>query len=137
MGMFDVVSFEDVEKHFDLIDWGNFHLDDNVVDKIKQDNSFQTKSLDNSLCNYIVSADGSLLSQHFEQYEHISDENSPFKFRVQKKGEYWIDEGFHGSIDIYNTQLSKISDFDFFVSFKLKFTDSKLVSIKCCYIDKF
>lgn len=134
MGMFDVVSFEDVDKHFDLIDWADFHLDSSVIDKIKKENSFQTKCLDDTLSNYIVSAGGSLLSQHFEQYEHISDENAPFKFRVQRKGEYWMDENFHGFITIYNSQPSKIDDIIFFISFELKFTDSKLVSIKCCDI---
>lgn len=137
MGMFDTVSFEDVEKHFDLIDWGDYQLDSKIVDKIKKDNNFQTKCLDNYLGNYVVTSCGLLQSQHFEQYEHIIDENAPLKFRIQEKGEYWMDEDFHGIIIIYNAVPVITDDLDFLISFKLKFTDGKLVSIKCCDIDKF
>lgn len=137
MGMFDIVSFEDVEKHFDLINWGDQKLDSDIVDKIKKQNNFQTKCLDNYLGNYIITTDGYLKSQHFEEYEHINDEDSPIKFRIQRKGEYWMDENFHGFIVIYNGYPAEKDDVEFYINLKLKFTDGKLVAIECFEIEKF
>lgn len=137
MGMFDRVFFEDVEKRFEFIDWGDHKLDSDVIDSLKEQNDFQTKCLDNYLGNYIVTTDGRLKSQHFEQYEHINDEDSPLKFRVVRKGEYWMDENFHGFITIYNGYPIINDDNQIYINFKLKFTDGQLVNIKCSEIEKF
>lgn len=136
MGMYDQVSFEDIENHFNLIDWGDLQVDNEIVEKIKQQNTFQTKCLDNCLSNYMIFFDGSLKSQHFEEYEHISDRDSPLKFRIQKKGEYWMNEDFDGVIKIYDTCSIKNDGLKFFVEFKLKFAEKKLQSIKCSDIHK-
>lgn len=137
MGMFDRVFFEDVEKHFNLIDWGDHKLDSDVIDAIKEENDFQTKCLDNYLGNYIITAQGYLKSQHFEEYEHINDEDSPLKFRVKQKGEYWMDENFHGIVTIYNGYPIINDDNQIYINFNLKFTDGQLVNIKCSEIEKF
>ena len=137
MGMFDRVFFEDVEKHFELIDWGDHKLNRDLIDSLKEQNDFQTKCLDNYLGNYIVTTDSRLKSQHFEQYEHINDENSPLKFRVVQKGEYWMDENFHGVATIYNGYPIINDDNQIYINFKLKFTDGQLVNIKCSEIEKF
>mgnify|MGYP003124714788 FL=1 len=41
MGMFDKVFFEDVEKHFNLIDWGDHKLDSRVIALTKNRTTFK------------------------------------------------------------------------------------------------
>jgi hypothetical protein len=136
MGMFDRVSFEDIKTHFDLIEWGDLHLESDIVDKIKEDNDFQTKCLDNYFDNYMISYEGYLKSQHFEEYEYVNQEDCILRFKINKKGEYWMDENYHGIITIRNNNPIENDNYKIYTNFKLKFTDGRLVSIKCSEIDK-
>ena len=143
MSMYDIISFENVEKHFEQIDWNETKLDINIINNIKEKNNFQTKSLDNYFGNYIISSNGRLKSQHFEEYEHVVDENSPLKFVIKRKGEYWMDENYDGIITIHNTYPVKINNLDnldileFFVDFKIKFINGDLEAIKLFNVEKF
>jgi Fe-S oxidoreductase len=107
--MYDIISFENVEKHFEQIDWNETKLDINIINNIKEKNNFQTKSLDNYFGNYIISSDGRLKSQHFEEYEHVVDENN----------------------------LDNLDILEFFVDFKIKFINGDLEAIKLFNVEKF
>lgn len=128
MGMFDTVALENVEKFFKEVSWGDKNLPKAVVAHLKESNEFQTKDLGNTLSRYIVTTDGSLKSQHFENYEYESEPTgSVIKGEIKYSGEYWIEEEFHGILDIYD--LVDFLNNDWHITFRLKFSDGQLETI--------
>lgn len=133
MGMFDTISFEYSEQFATKIKWGKHKVPAEVVRLIKENNIFQTKDLDKALFHYLISFEGHLKSQHFEEYQYINDSGLPVKLAIQKKGEYWMNEDFHGSINIIPDTFIDFLDQDWFVEFNLKFADGVLEAIECIH----
>jgi hypothetical protein len=127
----DIVSFESIEKFIQTVEWGKINLPKEVVSIIKRLNSFKTDSLDGSLSNYLVSLGGNLKSQHFEQYEYLGNDEVSQEMSINKKGEYWMDEDFQGSITISPRTDIDVIDKDWSVVFELSFFDGVLQKA-CC-----
>jgi len=131
----DIVSFESIEKFIQTIEWGKINLPKEVVSIIKSLNSFKTDSLDGSLSNYLVSLEGNLKSQHFEQYEYVGNNEVSQKMSIKKKGEYWMDEDFQGSITISPHTGIDVIDKDWSVVFELSFSDGVLQKVCCISVE--
>jgi hypothetical protein len=131
MGLFDTVHFESPEKFAQMIDWGDFAVPSQVISQIKENNSFQTKCLSNSLTDHVITIDGNLKSQNFEDYQFVLNDDAPIKNSIKQKGEYWLDENIHGKIKIYCSEIVDFLDQDWWLDFELKFTDGTLETITC------
>lgn len=131
MDMSDTILFESSEKFIQNIDWGNTEVPDEVGCLIKNNNSFRTRDLDNSLGEYMVSFEGSLKSQYFEEYEYVCDDDRPIRNCIKTKGEYWIDEHFSGKINIFPDNYIDFLDKDWDVLFELSFINGFLIKTKC------
>jgi len=131
MDMSDTVLFESVEKFIQNIDWGKTEVPNEVVCLIKTNNSFRTGDLDNSASDYMVSLEGSLKSQYFEEYEYVCDNDKPMRSAIKTKGEYWIDECFSGKINIFSDTYIDFSNKDWYVLFELSFINGFLVKSRC------
>jgi len=131
MDMSDTVLFESVEKFIQNIDWGKTEVPNEVICLIKTNNSFRTRDLDSSASDYMVSFEGSLKSQYFEEYEYVCDNDKPIRSAIKTKGEYWIDECFSGKINIFSDTYIDFSNKDWYVLFELSFINGFLVKSKC------
>ena len=131
----DIISFESIEKFIQTIEWGKINLPKEVVSIIKRLNSFKTDNLDGSLSNYLVSLEGNLKSQHFEQYEYVGNNEVSQKMSIKKKGEYWMDEDFQGSITIRPHMGIDVVDKDWSVVFELSFSDGVLQKVCCISVE--
>ena len=131
MDMSDAILFENIEKFIQNIDWGKTEVPNEVICLIKTNNSFKTKDLDNSASDYMVSFEGSLKSQYFEEYEYVSDNDKPMRSAIKTKGEYWIDECFSGKMNIFSDTYIDFSNKDWYVLFELSFINGFLVKSKC------
>jgi len=131
MDMSDTVLFESVEKFIQNIDWGKTEVPNEVICLIKTNNSFRTRDLDSSASDYMVSFEGSLKSQYFEEYEYVCDNDKPMRSAIKTKGEYWIDECFSGKINIFSDTYIDFSNKDWYVLFELSFINGFLVKSKC------
>lgn len=133
MGLFDTLTFESSEKFAQNIDWGKNKVPSQVIVLIKDNNRFQTKSLDNFMMNYLVSVEGYLKSQHFEEYQYVNPDDRPIKMAIEaiRKGEYWMDENFSGRITIIPDIYIDFLDQDWFVEFELSFKDGILEKTTC------
>ena len=135
MRIHDIISFESIEKFIQTIEWGKINLPKEVVSIIKSLNSFKTDNLDGSLSNYLVSLEGNLKSQHFEQYEYVGNNEVSQKMSIKKKGEYWMDEDFQGSITIRPHMGIDVVDKDWSVVFELSFSDGVLQKVCCISVE--
>jgi len=131
MDMSDTVLFESVEKFIQNIDWGKTEVPNEVICLIKTNNSFRTRDLDSSASDYMVSFEGSLKSQYFEEYEYVCDNDKPMRSAIKTKGEYWIDECFSGKINIFSDTYIDFSNKDWYVLFELSFINGFLIKSKC------
>ena len=131
----DIISFESIEKFIQTIEWGKINLPKEVVSIIKRLNSFKTDNLDGSLSNYLVSLEGNLKSQHFEQYEYVGNNEVSQKMSIKKKGEYWMDEDFQGPITIRPHMGIDVVDKDWSVVFELSFSDGVLQKVCCISVE--
>jgi len=136
MDMSDAVLFENIEKFIQNIDWDKEEAPNEVVCLIKNNNSFRTRDLDNSASDYMVSLEGSLKSQYFEEYEYVWGNDKPMRGAIKRKGEYWIDECFSGKINIFSDAYIDFSNKDWYVVFELSFINGFLVKSKCVKCSK-
>lgn len=134
MAMFDTLSFESIENFLLEVSWGENKIPSQVTQSIKESNEFQTKDLDNTLSKFLVSLDGRLKSQHFENYYYENDANgSVIKGAIKTSGEYWVDEGFNGNIKIYDT--IDFLDNDWFITFEISFVSGFLNKASCISVE--
>lgn len=131
MELFDTVSFECSEKFAQSINWGGFVVPSEVIELVKDNNTFSTNSLENCTTTYLISLEGNLKSQHFEEYEYINPNDVPMKMAIKRKGEYWMDENFNGEITISPDCYINFSEQDWALQFKLTFESGFLVSTVC------
>lgn len=131
MELFDTVLFECSEKFAQSINWNGFIVPSKVIELIKDNNAFNTNSLENCKTAYLISLEGNLKSQHFEEYEYVNADDVPMKMAIKKKGEYWMDEDFNGEITISPDGYVYFSDQDWHLQFKLVFESGLLVSTTC------
>lgn len=131
MDMSDAIVFENVEKFIQSIDWDKTEVPNEVVYLIKNNNSFKTNNLDESASDYMVSFEGNLKSQYFEEYEYVCDSDRPTRNSIKTKGEYWIDESFSGKINIFSDIFIDFLDKDWYVLFELSFINGFLIKSKC------
>jgi hypothetical protein len=108
MGMFDEIRIEQILP-------GNTEITDEW---------YQTKSLENALAKYVITANGELYEERWDN-EWITDEGYMFKGHLQRiegsyRREYLTD--YHGDIMFYKSMHSNNVWRDYFA----RFTDGKL-----------
>ena len=134
MGLFDTLSFESAAKFLLDVDWNGNPVPHAVAKTMGEHNNFQTKDLDNTLSHFLVSVDGQLKSQHFEDYEYESDlTGTVINGAIKYSGEHWISEQFTGVIEIYD-QVDFLNQ-DWHVTFTVAFHDGVLKKIECSDIE--
>lgn len=131
MKLFDKVSFECSEKFAQSVDWTKIVVPSEVIRSLKDNNSFLTNSFESDMMTYLISLEGNLKSQHFEEYEYLNSNDVPIKMAIKKRGEYWMDENFNGEIVISSDQCIDFLDQDWSLDFKLIFESGFLVSTAC------
>ena len=72
MKLFDKVSFECSEKFAQSVDWTKIVVPSEVIRSLKDKNSFLTNSFESDMMTYLISLEGNLKSQHFEEYEYLN-----------------------------------------------------------------
>jgi len=131
MKLFDKVSFECSEKFAQSVDWTKIVVPSEVIRSLKDKNSFLTNSFESDMMTYLISLEGNLKSQHFEEYEYLNSNDVPIKMAIKRRGEYWMDENFNGEIIISPDQPIDFLDQDWSLDFKLIFESGFLVSTTC------
>ena len=133
MGLFDTVHFESPEKFAQMINWGDLTIPSQTFSFIKESNFFKTYDLDGAMSNYLVSVEGNLKSQYFEEYEYVGENEVTKKMAINKRGEYWMDENFQGSICITPCDYLGVIDKNLDIVFKLVFSDGFLQNVSCIH----
>ena len=125
MGMFDYLKCE-------------YELPDSSV----QNESFQTKSLDSTLANYTITADGRLI-HHAVKYESVPEEERPYfgtpewekplgkicgSMTSVPTGD--VEIAYHGDIRFYTSISARETDDYKWFEYEARFTDGKLQWIK-------
>ena len=127
MGMFDEIKIE-------------YKMPDSEI----QNETFQTKSLENMMDNYTITEEGRLIF-HKHHYEEVPEEERPyygkpewdesktlFKFIGSMKSVHDedIDMQYHGILEIHTMLGGFNSDDSEWFSYSLKFTDGTLINIE-------
>jgi hypothetical protein len=138
MGMFDTVTFEDVEML----------PKPNKVYQVDIPNNFQSKDFDCSMKEYFISKDRRLFKKHYKsvpcsekEYEEYLKSIECLKdsflykfFKENGKNKNIFDYNeelpdIHGIFNIYDYVKSKNGKKEWYIQYKLKFTDGNLVDI--------
>jgi len=130
MGMYDTLRIN--RKWIDSLIEHRFHLRD---DKYY---SFQTKSLDCCLLEYIIEEDGSLLLEH-QDYEFSKTEKSVFNIPVMYPiGEVeYIPQKYNTYIEFYDYFLTEDNKEEHWITFNATILDGVLSDINVHSIEKY
>ena len=133
MGLFDTVHFESPEKFAQMINLGDLTVPPQAISFIKESNFFKTCDLDCAMSNYLISVEGNLKSQYFEEYEYVGHDEVTKKMAINKRGEDWMDENFQGSILITPCDYLGVVDKNLDIVFKLVFSNGFLQNVSCIH----
>lgn len=131
MALYDTITFENTEMFAQSIDWDGEAVPVEVIKKILKSNEFQTKGLDCTVGQYIITADEQLKCKCYETYEWVADDNLPIKAAIKQKGEYLRSEDVSKKITIYPAQTIDFLNQDYFVDLELTIYKGHVEKIRC------